>query len=168
MEKRQAGFVPVQTEPQRNELAALASEIWHECFAELLSLSQIDFMVDKFQSRTAMQSQMDEEGYEYYFATQDGEVQGYVGVQPKDGKLYLSKLYLRAAARGTGLAPAALAFVEDLARQRGCSHVWLTVNRQNARAIAAYKKAGFGQIREQVVDIGGGFVMDDYVLEKAV
>ena len=33
------------------------------------------------------------------------------------------------------------------------------------RAIGAYRRAGFREVRAQVTDIGGGYVMDDYVME---
>jgi hypothetical protein len=42
----------------------------------------------------------------------------------------------------------------------------LNVNKRNEVAIAAYSRHGF-TIRESVKnDIGGGFVMDDYVMAK--
>ena len=54
----------------------------------------------------------------------------------------------------------------DRARRLGLARVVLAVNKRNASAIAAYRKSGF-EIREAVVkDIGGGFVMDDYIMEK--
>jgi ribosomal protein S18 acetylase RimI-like enzyme len=40
------------------------------------------------------------------------------------------------------------------------------VNKGNARAIAFYRKHGFDIAESVVVDIGGGFVMDDYVMGK--
>ena len=43
--------------------------------------------------------------------------------------------------------------------------IWLTVNRRNERAIGAYRRTGFREVRAQVTDIGGGYVMDDYVME---
>ena len=43
---------------------------------------------------------------------------------------------------------------------------YLTVNRGNAKAIRAYERNGFKVVRTQVTDIGNGFVMDDYVMEK--
>jgi hypothetical protein len=42
----------------------------------------------------------------------------------------------------------------------------LNVNKYNQRAIAVYQKKGFVQVAAEVVPIGGGYVMDDYVMEK--
>ena len=44
----------------------------------------------------------------------------------------------------------------------------MQVNKRNDRAIAAYQKAGFCIAEEAVLDIGGGFVMDDFLMEKEV
>jgi ribosomal protein S18 acetylase RimI-like enzyme len=46
--------------------------------------------------------------------------------------------------------------------------LWLQVNKKNAAAMAFYRSAGFEVIREAVFEIGGGFVMDDYVMAKQV
>ena len=44
-----------------------------------------------------------------------------------------------------------------------CDTLVLAVNKQNVRAIAAYERKGFS-VRESVcVNIGGGFVMDDFI-----
>ena len=44
----------------------------------------------------------------------------------------------------------------------------LNVNKNNVQAIRAYEKSGFAIRESVVVDIGGGFVMDDYVMAKAL
>jgi ribosomal protein S18 acetylase RimI-like enzyme len=58
--------------------------------------------------------------------------------------------------------------VENEARAKGARRLYLQVNRNNASAIGTYRKNGYEVAREVVVDIGGGFVMDDYVMEKAL
>lgn len=164
--KENAQFVPVVTDEQISQTAALAEVIWHECFARILKPEQIEYMVEKFQSAPAMTEQIRSQGYEYYLICAEEQPVGYVGVQAKDGKLLLSKLYLDKAARGRGFGQQALSFVEGVAKSRGCEGVWLTVNRHNERAISVYRKTGYALAREEVQDIGGGFVMDDFIFEK--
>jgi hypothetical protein len=41
----------------------------------------------------------------------------------------------------------------------------LCVNKRNTIALAAYAKYGFRIYGQDVLDIGNGFVMDDYLLE---
>ena len=52
--------------------------------------------------------------------------------------------------------------------EQGLVALYLTVNRENAGSIAAYLAMGFRKVREQVTDIGEGYVMDDFIMEKAV
>lgn len=164
----QATFKPVHTHEEIETTASLASLIWRETYATLLQPEQIDYMIEKLQSAGAIQSAIENDGYEYYIVEYEGQNAGYLGVQPADGKLLLSKVYLQAAWHGKGIAPQIFRYCEQLAARRGCDTLWLTVNRHNARAVAAYKKNGFAVARTQVVDIGGGFVMDDYVMEKKI
>lgn len=154
---------PVITSKQLQQLAVLADSIWRECYQELLSPEQINYMIEHFQSVPAMQEQMTQ-GYQYYLAMEHETPIGYAGIckQP-DGSLYLSKLYLKAICRGKGYASAMLSFVKEKAREQQCSSIWLTVNRHNEQAIAVYKHLGMTLLREQVIEIGEGFVMDDYV-----
>ncbi len=158
----------VQTAEKIKTLAALASGIWHEYFPVILTGEQIDYMVERFQSAAALTQQIREQGYQYYFLIAEGRPVGYCGVRPDENKLFLSKLYLKQECRGKGYASQTFAFLEELCGQKGYEAIWLTVNRFNEAAVAVYKKKGFTVVREQKTDIGHGFVMDDYVMEKVV
>lgn len=83
-------------------------------------------------------------------------------------RVFLSKLYIAKEARGKGLASKAFAFLTELASSNKKQAIWLTVNRYNSGSIAVYEKKGFVKVREQVLDIGNGYVMDDYVMEMAI
>ena len=150
--------------PELRRVAELADEIWHECFVDIISEGQIDYMVEKFQSLDAMIRQIEEQSYSY-FAVYDGDdLCGYIAVKPEqDDRFFLSKLYLRADKRGQGIVFAMLARVFDEARRAGKSSVYLTVNKHNDRAIAVYKRTGFVITDEVVTDIGNGYVMDDFI-----
>ncbi|WP_334074649.1 MULTISPECIES: GNAT family N-acetyltransferase [Paenibacillus] len=149
-------------------LAELASEIWHEYYVCILSNEQIDYMVDKFQSKPAITEQIENQGYEYYFLNALGEHAGYISIKEEEGKLFLSKFYIRKEHRGNGYASKAMEFLVELCKQRGLGLIWLTVNRHNDDSIAVYTKKGFKAVRTQIADIGNGYVMDDYVMEKEI
>ena len=166
MDKVTAGFTPVHTNAQIELTAALAKEIWQECYAHILKPQQIAYMVNNMQSAPALAQQIQREGYEYFLIYLGDTAVGYLGVQQKNDKLLLSKLYLLSTLRGQGLGQDALDFVEALAREKNCQGVWLTVNRHNERAISVYKKTGYEITREEETDIGGGFVMEDFIFEK--
>ncbi len=156
-------FVEAKTQAQLEAAAALADEIWHEWFPSLLSAEQIDYMVDKFQSVRAMNEQTADEGYRYYLMLKGGERIGYTAIRPdSDGRLFLSKLYIKKEYRGNGYSGEAFEFLKSFCRDNGLNAIWLTVNKHNLTAIAVYEKCGFRRIGEGVTDIGKGFVMDDY------
>lgn len=161
-------FPRVKTAQDIEEVAVLAAKIWHEYYISLLTTQQIDYMVEKFQSVTAITDQIRNQGYEYYCIQHGGTAAGYMSVRQEEGKLFLSKFYIAKEHRGRGYASQASAFLDGLCRERGLSHIWLTVNRYNESSIAVYEKKGFRTIREQVADIGNGFVMDDFVMEKEI
>ncbi len=156
----------VSSNTELTEIAALADIIWHECFTDIVSLGQIDYMVEKFQSYSAMIRQIIEQNYSYYSVYDDEKLCGYIGVKPEsDDRFFLSKLYLHSEKRGRGIARLMLEKVFDEAKKCGKKKVYLTVNKHNDHAIAVYKKTGFIIVNEAVTDIGGGYVMDDYIFQ---
>ena len=158
-------FVPVETPEQIAELCSLAAEIWRQHFTPIIGADQVEYMLEKFQSPAAIEEQL-KNGYRYWRFFLGGEAIGYTGVHPETDRLFLSKLYLRQDQRGKGFASQAMRFLSDFARENGEHAVWLTVNRHNDRTIAVYRHLGFQKLREEKNDIGGGFFMDDLILEK--
>ena len=156
----------VSSDTELKEVAVLADEIWHECFVDIISLGQIDYMVEKFQSYKAMTKQIIDQDYSYYAVREDDELCGYLAVKPeKDNRFFLSKLYLRKDKRGRGIASMMLKKVFEEAKNSGKNRVYLTVNKHNDHAVEVYKKTGFVIAKEAVTDIGNGYVMDDYIFE---
>ncbi|MEQ6120038.1 GNAT family N-acetyltransferase [Reichenbachiella sp. MALMAid0571] len=143
----------------------LAKEIWTEHYTPIIGCEQVEYMLEKFQSQQAIESQIDD-GYEYFLIETNDSSIGYLGVKQEKDALFLSKIYLHASFRGQGLGKAALLFVESHAKSYGLDKIRLTVNKNNTDSIKAYINVGFVQRDSVVIDIGGGYVMDDYVLEK--
>ncbi|AGA59669.1 acetyltransferase [Thermobacillus composti KWC4] len=161
-------FRLVTTPEDIETTARLADEIWKEHYISIITAEQINYMLDKFQSVPAISDQIGNQGYEYYLMLVDGDPAGYLAIKPEASKLFLSKFYLLKAYRGRGFGSRAIGFLADLCKERKLSAIWLTVNRHNASSIAVYERNGFRIVRTQVADIGGGYVMDDYVMEKEV
>ena len=161
-------FVPVTTTQQIDAVAGLARTIWYEYYVPLIGQAQVDYMVARFQSSEAMAQQI-REGYEYLMIRRDAQDIGYCAVQPQpvDRSLFLSKLYLLRDVRGGGTGRVCMEFIEQLARRRGLNLLWLTVNKGNP-AVNAYQRLGFRIAADLVMDIGGGFFMDDYRMEKSL
>jgi N-acetylglutamate synthase-like GNAT family acetyltransferase len=114
-------FVPVESEAQIKEVAALATAIWHEHFVSIISLEQIDYMVEKFQSAPAITNQLNNQGYQYYMIVKDEILIGYFGLKEddKERSLFLSKLYIQKQYRGHGYASFAFQLMVDLCKNKG-------------------------------------------------
>ena len=161
-------FLRADTAESIQRIATLARIIWEEHYPAIIGAEQVRYMVDKFQTAEAMQRQADEEGYEYYLIRCEDKDIGYIGLRMDTDHCFLSKIYILSEKRGCGIGSRAMIFIDGLCRKEGIGALRLMVNRYNEKSIAAYKKMGFRIVREQVTDIGDGYVMDDYAMEKEV
>lgn len=190
-------FQPVKSAEDTEQLADLANEIWHEYWPALIGKAQTDYMVEQFQSLSAIKRDMTEHAYEYWFVVaqeEDGRsdantgenenagkneadaeraasrIVGYTGghVEPETNRFFISKIYLRAEERGKGFASQTIRFYEDLCRTRNLHAAYLTVNKHNDLGIRAYRAKGFETIDAVETDIGNGFIMNDYIMELQV
>lgn len=157
-----------QGEEDIRQLAKLANEIWHEYFIDIISLEQIEYMVAKFQSYQALKKAIEEEHYTYFLAYEGTDLIGYCGVKPEDKRLFLSKLYLRKDKRGQGLASLLLKEAITFAKTQEKQAIYLTCNKYNQHSLDVYHGKGFQDIDAVQTDIGHGFIMDDYILEKVL
>jgi ribosomal protein S18 acetylase RimI-like enzyme len=150
-------------------LRALAERIWRESYAALLTPAQIDYMLAWMYAPETIAREMSE-GAIWETAWLAEELIGFHSCtpEPQSQQWKLNKLYLLPEQQGLGLGQQLLDRVHALAAQWGARQVWLQVNKQNARAIRAYERAGYVVERSAVFDIGQGFVMDDFVMTRAI
>jgi ribosomal protein S18 acetylase RimI-like enzyme len=143
-------------------IQAMSRAIWPDTYLGIISEAQIAYMLDLMYATSVIGDEM-QRGVAWELTLLDEVPVGYLSWQRLDGgRLKINKLYLLPAGRGMGIAAAAVDRVRRSARDRGCSHVTLVVNKRNARAIAAYRRIGFAIEADIVTDIGQGFVMDDH------
>lgn len=159
----QISIHPVNTAEEIQLTAQLAFEIWNQHFVPIIGQQQVDYMLAHFQSTEAMTQQI-ANGMRYRIVCCDGKPVGYCAYQLEAERTFLSKLYIKQAYRGQGLSTALLQ--EVIRDSVGKRAVYLTVNRHNDQTIAIYRHIGFSVVEEKVKDIGDGFVMDDYIMEK--
>lgn len=163
-------FRQAESSADTQQIAELARLIWSQHYRAIISRRQIDYMLAHLQSPTAIDQQI-AEGVRYYvISSPGGEAIGYLALAADAvrGRLQISKIYVDAGHRGTGCGWQALHFSEQQAQKQGMRTLWLTVNKHNKVAISAYHRWGFQTTDAVVADIGNGFVMDDYVMEKCI
>lgn len=157
-----------ESEEQLITLAKLAEKIWNNYFLGIITQEQIDYMVAMNQSYPAIKKAINEQHYRYYLAYEDGVMVGYMGVKPEDDRLFLSKLYMDAPARGKRYASRLFDEAIKLCTELNLKTIYLTCNKHNDHSLAVYRKKGFKVIDEVETDIGQGFIMDDYIMELAL
>ncbi len=148
-------------------IANLGTQIWTEHYTSIIGSDQVTYMLDKFQSVTAIENQI-KEGYNYFILLFDKVPVGYLSIIVKDSSLFLSKIYVLNSERGKGIGKFAMHFIENKALELALKSITLTVNKFNLNSIKAYQKMGFVTTESIVMDIGGGFVMDDYKMVKLI
>lgn len=163
----QLDFIRVKDPEHIAELAIFAEGIFREYFSTLHEPEKVDRLVEHLLSIETLTAAIADEGYEYYFVDDGttGEHIGFIGIRPDDGFLYLSKLYLVKDARGKGLGRAEFEFVKQRAQDLGLARVRLTCARDNVASLDRYDRMGFKRIACVNNDVGGGFEMNDYLME---
>ncbi len=150
-------------------LRDLAQQIWRTCYSAIISADQIEFMLGWMYSEEQIRKEISDGVAWEVVEDEQGKPVGFIAFHlESDGRMKLNKLYVLPEVQGKGIGSAALRHIFESAAELGARAVWMQVNKANHRAIGAYKKAGFHIAEEAVFEIGNGFVMDDYLMEKAV
>ncbi|MBU8882939.1 GNAT family N-acetyltransferase [Kaistella sp. DKR-2] len=144
----------------------LAEQSWNSAYAELLSQEQIDYMLSEMYSAEEISSHLQNPNYHYYLIFNENTAVGFIGFEhhyePETTKLH--RIYLIDGAKGKGCGKAALNFLKKQVSLNADHRIILNVNKEN-KARGVYESQGFTIYKEDVFDIGNGFVMDDYLME---
>ncbi len=150
-------------------IRAIAYQAWPEAYAEILSQEQLAYMLGRMYSESALREQM-EHGHLFLLVFVGDTAVGFAGYELNylgRGITRLHKLYLHPDHKRKGYGRTLLDKVFSAASEVGDRAVNLNVNKHNP-SLGFYQHLGFARIGEEVIDIGGGFVMDDFILERPV
>ena len=151
-------------------LFRLAREIWHAHYAAIVSMAQIEYMLEQRYNAAVVSAELRRDDL-WWDKLIVGEVMtGFASyfLTGAPGEMKLDKLYVHPRNQRRGYGGMMIARACEVARSRGCSRLTLAVNKGNRTAIDAYLKHGFHIAQSVVKDIGEGFVMDDYIMEVRV
>ena len=148
-------------------LVQLAQRIWRVHYADMISTAQIEYMLTQRYRPDLIGAQLADPAQRWLIAEEDGGLIGFAHVCRVDAtSAKLDKLYVAPEQQRRGVGRALFAAAQDWARADGCGMLTVRANKANRQALAAYARYGFSMSGEVVEDIGGGFIMDDYQLEK--
>jgi len=150
-------------------IRSIALATWPISYAQILSPEQLEYMLDLMYNETALCQQM-EHGHTFLVLEQDGSPIGFASFELANGSTKgprLHKLYVLPEAQGHGAGHLLLEAVHSAVQEHGGKTIDLNVNKFNP-AKGFYERAGYTVLREEVLDIGNGFVMDDFVMRKTL
>ena len=144
----------------------LANEILHEVYDSIIPIEHTNYFLTKFQSKKAIEHQIENENFSYYLLNFDNKNVGYLGIQKLNKKLILSKLYILKSFRGLKIGKKALEYVHEFAVNNKIKKIELIVNQQNQNTIDIYTKNGFKIVDSLVNSFPNGHSVEDYKMEK--
>lgn len=162
--------VEKNTDSQFAEIITIAKEVWPVAYGKILSKEQLDYMLEMFYSTESLQQQANEKHHHFIIARENGIPVGFASYELDcDGssKTKIHKIYILSNQQGKGIGKVLLDYITGKAKGQNNEAIFLNVNKYNP-ALHFYQKQGFEIAKEEVIDIGNGFVMDDYVMEKTV
>ena len=142
---------------------------WPITYGEILSKEQLDYMLNLFYSDEALTLQYNKKEQLFYMIYEDQTDNiGFIGIEHNyngEAVTKIHKIYLLPETQGKGIGKKVIDEIGILALQNNSKALLLNVNRFNS-ALGFYKKIGFEVIDEVNIEIGNGYLMEDYVMGK--
>ena len=140
---------------------------WDATYSKILTTEQLEYMLDMMYSHKAIEEQIAIKGHEFLIIEEGGISLGFASfeINYRSQTTKLHKLYVLPETHGKGAGRALLTVVENAARRHTNDKLVLNVNRFNP-ALHFYLKCGFENLGDDNIDIGNGYVMEDYLMQK--
>lgn len=147
---------------------ALAHAIWPISYKNIITPEQISYMLNMMYSPQSLKEQILEKKHQFIIAFENDIPVGYSSYSIKsetEKNIYrLYKLYVAVDHQRKGIASTLLKYIIADIQPAGAKAIQLNVNRHNP-SVLFYKASGFTVWQEEILDIGDGYVMDDYIMQ---
>lgn len=148
-------------------IRTIAQETWPIAYGEILSTAQLEYMFDMMYSIKSLLEQATKNS-QFILAREGNNYLGFASYEMdihQTNKTKIHKIYILPETQGKGIGKKLIDYIAVEAQNKKNIGVFLNVNKYN-KALHFYLKLGFSNVKEEVIDIGNGYVMDDYVMEK--
>ena len=140
----------------------MAKDIWQQYYTPIIGSNQVVYMLDKYYSKDALKEQS-RKGQEFWLVISEGSPVGYIGISKRsDNNSFIHKFYLQPQLHRKNIG--SLVFKRLIEIYQTANVFRLQVNINNFKAVNFYFKCGFRIEKRLVLDIGEGYVMDDYIM----
>ena len=157
----------VASKEQLPIIRELALKIWPVTYTGVLVEGQVDYMLEMMYSISSLEKQLQNNNI-FLLAEEDSHFIGFASYElncDNSNKTKIHKIYVLPETQGKGIGRQLIDYIAKIAMANQNSVLHLTVNKKN-KATDFYLKNGFEITEEVVFDIGNGYVMDDYIMEK--
>jgi GNAT superfamily N-acetyltransferase len=147
----------------------LTDKIWRPTYQQILTPEQIEYMINLMYSTASLSRQIDELHHHFILLYEGTQAIGFAAYSTTDiaGIYKLHKIYLDGSYQGRGVGKFLINAVIDRVKAAQAHILELDVNRHN-KARFFYEKQGFIVVKEKDTDIGQGYLMNDYVMQKTL
>jgi diamine N-acetyltransferase len=125
-------------------------------------------MLEKFYSLSSLENQLLERKHIFLLIQEEDTYLGFCSYElhcEHTASTKLHKIYVLPQTQGKGVGKVLLDAVENIAKENNDTAVFLNVNRNNS-AQEFYKHKGYSIIKTEDINIGNGYLMEDFVMEK--
>lgn len=147
----------------------IAGKTWPETYGAILSSEQIQYMFSMMYDLEALKNQSSAH-HHFIIAAENGNFLGFASYElnyPSQGSTKVHKIYILPETQGNGIGKKMIFYILDKAKTNNQKYLSLNVNRFN-EAIHFYTKIGFEKVGEENIDIGNGFLMEDFIMQKNI
>jgi diamine N-acetyltransferase len=144
----------------------LAKRVWVPTYKHILSEPQLEYMFDMMYSRTAYNEQVTLKNHHFLLVKVDNEFLGFASYELnyRYETTKVHKIYIVPEAQGKSVGKILMNRIIMLAKQHQNDKIVLNVNRYNT-AVKFYESMGFIKVGEEDIDIGNGYLMEDFTMQ---
>lgn len=144
------------------ELQKIGSQTFHETFSAGNTEENMTNYLNEGFSIEKLTAELNDKNAEFYFATLDNNVIGYLKLNfgqsqtelQDDKALEIERIYVLKEFHGIKVGQVLYEKAINIAKQKNVDYVWLGVWEENPRAISFYKKNGFVEFDKHIFKLG--------------